>query len=75
MPTEAGLPGWFPEDFKADPALLDAFEDAADWHAAGTGSAPDGKHMASLRHLAASGTPAQKKAAAAVLARMDAKPN
>ena len=73
MPTSAGLPGWFPEDFKTDPALQDAFEDAGDWHAAG--STPDGKHVASLRHLAASGTPAQKKAAAAVLARMDAKPN
>lgn len=51
MPTEAGLPGWFPGDFKTDPALLDAFEDAGDWHAAGaaggttapaSGTGPDG---------------------------------
>ena len=35
MPTEAGLPGWFPEDFSTDPALLAAFEDDADWHVAG----------------------------------------
>lgn len=35
MPTEAGLPGWFPEDFSTDPALLEAFEDAGAWHAAG----------------------------------------
>lgn len=35
MPTEAGLPGWFPEDFSTDPALLAAFEDDADWHSAG----------------------------------------
>jgi hypothetical protein len=35
VPTEAGLPGWFPEDFNTDPALLAAFEDDADWHAAG----------------------------------------
>jgi hypothetical protein len=34
--TKNGLPGWFPEDFKADPALLDAFEDAGDWHVAGS---------------------------------------
>ena len=98
MPTEAGLPGWFPEDFSTDPALLDAFEDAADWHDAGNpaqararsrnqdrytwqpgdiktggGSAQDGQqHVASLRRLAAHGTPAQKKAAAAVLARTGA---
>ena len=71
MPTEAGLPGWFPEDFKTDPALLDAFEDGAEWHAAASASGQGGQqHIASLRHLAAHGTPAQKKAAAAVLARM-----
>ena len=33
MLTKAGLPGWFPEDFKTDPALQAAFEDAAEWQA------------------------------------------
>lgn len=32
--TQSGLPGWFPEDFRADPDLLAAFEDDAAWHAA-----------------------------------------
>ena len=35
MPTKAGLPGWFPEDFSTDPELHAAFDDAADWHAKG----------------------------------------
>lgn len=26
MPSESGLPGWFPDDFGVDDALLDAFE-------------------------------------------------
>jgi hypothetical protein len=33
--TKSGLPGWFPEDFSADPALQAAFEDSAEWHATG----------------------------------------
>jgi hypothetical protein len=35
VPTSTGLPGWFPDDFKTDPDLLDAFEDSASWHGAG----------------------------------------
>lgn len=46
MPTEAGLPGWFPEDFSTDPELLDAFEDGAEWHAAG------GKQKGKPQHAA-----------------------
>jgi hypothetical protein len=35
VPTKAGLPGWFPEDFSTDPELHAAFDDAAEWHATG----------------------------------------
>lgn len=52
MPTKAGLPGWFPEDFKTDPALQTAFEDAAEWHA--TGRKPDShQHARTWDELAA----------------------
>jgi hypothetical protein len=50
--TKSGLPGWFPEDFKTDPALLAAFEDDAEWHA--TGRKQDGHaHARTWDELAA----------------------
>jgi hypothetical protein len=52
MRTEAGLPGWFPEDFKTDPELHAAFDDAAAWHSAGTGKAgrkPKGRKAAAAK--------------------------
>jgi hypothetical protein len=35
VPTKAGLPGWFPEDFSTDPELHAALDDVGEWHETG----------------------------------------